>query len=324
MKRYSFLLALLLVFAIPRQLLAQHRDTLYVVEEEPVYDTLFVHDTLRTYDTVSLDEYIHSREFEHLFYSSGYVDSQQHPDSAKKLYRQTVTYWENHVLHNEQEKIANMDSIKKYGLAALIVLGLNGLVPGQTTDIQNEKPQSKIGYYFALGVDFGAGTQLFSQESYHPPVLGIQIHALNGMRLGRWLMLSLDFQLAYHRMNEYEYHFSVPMKNTSSKSSSSYLFSYDNLGIGLGIDFKYRMISSQRWSPIIGIAGGPSLQMVFYPKEFRIEYKDNYFIGGYATLYSGCSFKYAPNKHLYFGPALNVGIIGDLVVSFTSKFEIQL
>lgn len=144
----------LLLLALACPLSAQHRDTLYVIEEEPIYDTLFVHDTLRTYDTVSLDEYIHSREFEQLFYSSGYVDSQQYPDSAKKLYRQTVTYWENHVLHNEQEKIANMDSIKKYGLAALIVLGLNGLVPGQTTDIQNEKPQSKIGYYFALWVDY--------------------------------------------------------------------------------------------------------------------------------------------------------------------------
>ena len=57
MKRYSFLLALLLVFAILRQLLAQHRDTLYVVEEEPIYDTLFVHDTLRTYDTVAVNDH---------------------------------------------------------------------------------------------------------------------------------------------------------------------------------------------------------------------------------------------------------------------------
>ena len=68
----------LLLLALACPLSAQHRDTLYVIEEEPIYDTLFVHDTLRTYDTVSLDEYIHSREFEQLFYSSGYVDSQQH------------------------------------------------------------------------------------------------------------------------------------------------------------------------------------------------------------------------------------------------------
>lgn len=51
----------LLILALAHPLAAQHRDTLYVVEEEPVYDTLFVHDTLHTYDTVSLDEHIHSK-----------------------------------------------------------------------------------------------------------------------------------------------------------------------------------------------------------------------------------------------------------------------
>ena len=35
----------LLVLVLTSPLSAQHRDTLYVVEEEPVYDTLFVHDT---------------------------------------------------------------------------------------------------------------------------------------------------------------------------------------------------------------------------------------------------------------------------------------
>ena len=41
----SLIIVVLLALASP--LFAQHRDTLYVVEEEPVYDTLFVHDTLR-------------------------------------------------------------------------------------------------------------------------------------------------------------------------------------------------------------------------------------------------------------------------------------
>ena len=57
MKNYSILSVLLLLFLIPEQILAQHRDTLYVVEEEPVYDTLFVHDTLRTYDTVAVNDH---------------------------------------------------------------------------------------------------------------------------------------------------------------------------------------------------------------------------------------------------------------------------
>ena len=53
----SLIIVVLLALASP--LSAQHRDTLYVVEEEPVYDTLFVHDTLRVHDTVALamDEY---------------------------------------------------------------------------------------------------------------------------------------------------------------------------------------------------------------------------------------------------------------------------
>lgn len=76
--QYGTVSIVILILALSLPLAAQHRDTLYAVEEEMVYDTLFVHDTLRTYDTVSLDEYIHSREFEQLFYSSGYVDSQQH------------------------------------------------------------------------------------------------------------------------------------------------------------------------------------------------------------------------------------------------------
>lgn len=52
-------LSLVVLLALASPLFAQHRDTLYVVEEEPVYDTLFVHDTLRVHDTVALamDEY---------------------------------------------------------------------------------------------------------------------------------------------------------------------------------------------------------------------------------------------------------------------------
>ena len=243
----------LLLLALACPLSAQHRDTLYVVEEEPVYDTLFVHDTLRTYDTVSLDEYIHSREFEQLFYSSGYVDSQQYPDSAKKLYRQTVTYWENHVLHNEQEKIANMDSIKKYGLATLIVLGLNGLVPGQTTDIQNEKPQSKIGYYFALGVDYALCPSPIESDNQMYYDMGARLHVLNGIQFNPWLTLSLDFQFAYtHVFENHVFENSTP---------------YNDLGFKLGLDFRYRLLNRFRWSPVIGVAAGPSLELTFYPQQ---------------------------------------------------------
>lgn len=53
---------LFLAFAFP--LAAQHRDTLYVTENEIVYDTLIVHDTLYRYDTVNLNKY-HSKYPKH-------------------------------------------------------------------------------------------------------------------------------------------------------------------------------------------------------------------------------------------------------------------
>lgn len=323
MKSYRIFSVLLLVFSIPGQLLAQHRDTLYVVEEEPVYDTLFVHDTLRTYDTVSLDEYIHSREFEQLFYSSGYVDSQQHPDSAKKLYRQTVTYWENHVLHNEQEKIANMDSIKKYGLAALIVLGLNGLAPGQTTDIQNEEPQSKIGYYHALGVDYViCPAPMVEQDDYKYFGMGARLHVLNGIEFNPWLTLSLDFQLAY--THGYE---DLPTN------------SFDILGFKLGLDFRYRLLNSFKWSPVLGIAGGPSMELTSYlPQEgvnngywgwngYISQYSKSYWSwGGYISTSVGCSYRYKNNKQLWFGVSYTFDI-GSAYLALPLagfRFEIQL
>ena len=57
--RVCLSLVIVVLLALASPLSAQHRDTLYVVEEEPVYDTLFVHDTLRVHDTVALamDEY---------------------------------------------------------------------------------------------------------------------------------------------------------------------------------------------------------------------------------------------------------------------------
>lgn len=317
----------LLLLALACPLSAQHRDTLYVVEEEPVYDTLFVHDTLRTYDTVSLDEYIHSREFEQLFYSSGYVDSQQHPDSAKKLYRQTVTYWENHVLHNEQEKIANMDSIKKYGLAALIVLGLNGLVPGQTTDIQNEKPQSKIGYYFALGVDYALCPSPIESDNQMYYDMGARLHVLNGIQFNPWLTLSLDLQFAYTHCYEEDWTIVTPMKSISSDTKSTFT-PFENFGFKLGLDFRYRWFNRFKWSPVIGIAGGPSIELNSYPNQD--DGRRNYWDwGGFLTEYAGCSYRYQNNKQLLFalGWGFDVGYCSYLLpfeFMITFKLEIQL
>ena len=105
------------------------------------YDTVVVHDTVRVHDTLNLADYLRSEEFERLFYSSEYVDNLSLTDSLKeKLLQQTVTFWENRVLQDEQQTILSMDSIKKYGLAGLIILGLNAMSPAQTDSNAAGKP----------------------------------------------------------------------------------------------------------------------------------------------------------------------------------------
>ena len=107
------------------------------------YDTVVVHDTVRVYDTLNLADYLRSEEFERLFYSSEYVGNLSLTDSMKeKLLRQTVTYWENRVLQDEQQTFSSMDSIKKYGLAGLIILGLNAMSPAQTDSTTAGKPHN--------------------------------------------------------------------------------------------------------------------------------------------------------------------------------------
>lgn len=105
------------------------------------YDTVVVHDTVRVYDTLNLADYLRSEEFERLFYSSEYVGNLSLTDSMKeKLLRQTVTYWENRVLQDEQQTFTSMDSIKKYGLAGLIILGLNAISPAHPDSTTAGKP----------------------------------------------------------------------------------------------------------------------------------------------------------------------------------------
>ena len=120
---------------------AQHRDTVYVERETVTYDTVTVYDTVRVHDTLNIADYLRSKEFERLFYSSEYVGNLSLTDSMKeKLLRQTVTFWENRVLQDEQQTFSSMDSIKKYGLAGLIILGLNAISPAQTDSTTAGKP----------------------------------------------------------------------------------------------------------------------------------------------------------------------------------------
>ncbi len=133
----------LLFFVLIGTLSAQHRDTVYVERETVTYDTITVYDTVRVHDTLNIADYLRSEEFERLFYSSEYVDNLSLTDSLKeKLLQQTVTFWENRVLQDEQQTILSMDSIKKYGLAGLIILGLNAMSPAQTDNTLAGNPHN--------------------------------------------------------------------------------------------------------------------------------------------------------------------------------------
>ena len=130
-----------LFFVLIGTLSAQHRDTVYVERETVTYDTVTVYDTVRVHDTLNIADYLRSEEFERLFYSSEYVDNLSLTDSLKeKLLQQTVTFWESRVFKDEQQTFSSMDSIKKYGLAGLIILGLNAMSPAQTDSTTAGKP----------------------------------------------------------------------------------------------------------------------------------------------------------------------------------------
>lgn len=139
MIRDLFFTLLLLLLIGP--LSAQHRDTVYVERETVTYDTVTVYDTVHVHDTLNIADYLRSEEFERLFYSSEYVDNLSLTDSMKeKLLHQTVTFWESSVFKDKQQTILSMDSIKKYGLAGLIILGLNAISPAQTDSTTAGKP----------------------------------------------------------------------------------------------------------------------------------------------------------------------------------------
>ena len=139
MKRKIVIAFIILLFSTIGCLSAQSADTMYVVKRHVVRDTVYVRDTVRVQDTVIIADYIHSEEFKQLFYELNGADAQTSPDSLEKLWAQTVTFLENRVIQYEQQNVSTMDSIKKYGLAGLMLLGLNSLAPAQT-----ETPQPAV------------------------------------------------------------------------------------------------------------------------------------------------------------------------------------
>lgn len=136
MKGKKVIAFIILVFSTIGCLSAQSTDTMYVVKRHVVRDTVYVRDTVRVQDTVIIADYIHSEEFKQLFYELSGADGQTPSDSLEKLWAQTVTFLENRVIQYEQQNVSTMDSIKKYGLAGLMLLGLNSLAPAQTETTQ--------------------------------------------------------------------------------------------------------------------------------------------------------------------------------------------
>ena len=132
MKKLIIVTLIVLIFSAIGGLSAQNTDTMYVVKKHIVRDTVYVRDTLRVQDTIIIADYIHSEEFKQLFYELNGADAQTPPDSLQKMWTQTVTFLENRVIQYEQQNVSTMDSIKKYGLAGLLLLGLNALAPAQT------------------------------------------------------------------------------------------------------------------------------------------------------------------------------------------------
>ena len=136
MKKQTVITFIVLLFSTIGSISAQTTDTMYVVKRHVVRDTVYVRDTVRVQDTIIIADYIHSEEFKQLFYELNGVDGQTSPDSLEKLWAQTVTFLENRVIQYEQQNVSTMDSIKKYGLAGLMLLGLNSLAPAQTETTQ--------------------------------------------------------------------------------------------------------------------------------------------------------------------------------------------
>lgn len=201
MNHHIRILALLLVLVLALQARAQHTDTLYEVRRQVVYDTIKVRDTVRIHDTLYLADYIHNRELEELFYKLKGSDAASAPNSLRKMWEQTVTFLEKCVLMDETTNSATMDSIRKFGVAGLLILGLNALTTAQTdstlTSHYDNNPHTTLAptEHPFDGFHFGYTLQL---DVMHP----ITTQNLTTQELGRKYPLP-----SFHAGLEFSYNF---------------------------------------------------------------------------------------------------------------------
>ena len=230
----------ILVLAYPVS--AQHRDTVYVERETVTYDTVTVYDTVRVHDTLNIADYLRSEEFERLFYSSEYVDNLSLTDSLKeKLLQQTVTFWENRVLQDEQQTFSSMDSIKKYGLAGLIILGLNAMSPAQTDSTTAGKP--------------------------HDPPKKHKIHLYNSPMNGFHLGYTIQYDLIEPIVYQKEYINEEAGEITHSHGEITH--SHPLHGFHAGVEFSYH------FADYFGISAGLNLGSIGHNETIRLDFDNN-------------------------------------------------
>ena len=231
-----------LLLTLASRLAAQHRDTVYVERETVTYDTVTVYDTVRVHDTLNIADYLRSEEFERLFYSSEYVDNLSLTDSLKeKLLQQTVTFWESRVLQDEQQTILSMDSIKKYGLAGLIILGLNAISPAQTDSIMAGKPHDP--------------PQKHKTHLYNSP--------MNGFHLGYTIQYDLIEPIVYQK----EYINEEAGEITHSHGEITH--SHPLHGFHAGVEFSYH------FADYFGISAGLNLGSIGHNETIRLDFDNN-------------------------------------------------
>ena len=207
------ILTLLLMLVLSLQARAQHTDTLYEVRRQVVYDTITMRDTVRIHDTLYLADYIHNHELEELFYKLKGSDAASAPDSLRKMWEQTVTFLEKRVLMDEPSNPATMDSIRKYGVAGLLILGLNALTTAQT--------DSTLTSHY----DNNPRTNLAPTE-----------HPFDGFHFGYTLQLDVEHPVVFQDIYTHEHDWTTPPPSFHAGLEFSYNFA-DYFGMSAALNF---------------------------------------------------------------------------------------
>lgn len=339
MKKHCIIVFLVLAFSTTGSLLAQSTDTMYVVKRHVVRDTVYVRDTVRVQDTVIIADYIHSEEFRRLFYELSGADGQTPSDSLEKLWAQTVTFLENRVLHHEQQNVSTMDSIKKYGLAGLMLLGLNSLAPAQTEttkpvgephkieakSVLHDSPFNGFHFGYTLEADLVHPVEMISKTTakttYSKPRFGGRFGLECSYHFADYFGVSAALDFGYigsdkSSISHPYYGMSMPLKFEFHYPVADNLWVTANAGIQLRMPWRTFLYgydySDGRY---INIITYDSTQFTYINQDF--EYNRNVF---YADIMADVGLYYQlPNQdHLRFLVGLNIATT-DFSKGFTGR-----